>query len=692
MKIGKVTNKNKKDIRCIKFQGYKLADKNFYDAISGLKLIQKILISSFSIIVFSLAGVVPVLSGGILESIVLFTKGYSSPFVLISSIIYFASLFTIVLRGFQLASIAYIIGLLVFGVASYVVLDQEAFIPLILIALSIVSAWISTILGAFFMILISSFFGVLGNFLALVGYTSFTALSIPLAIKGPFEKLPGGGTITTLSAIAVILTGAIIARQTVTGSPKFAWIRDKAVFWAATGGTSFYGVDLTDACFDGADLPHTDLRKAILTRASFKDATGLELARLQGTILEQPKVRKLLVKKEGIDEDYTGANFNGASLRGAKLTGATLAEVQALDADFTGATLTDACIQGWNINTNTRFKDIKCKRIYLKCSRDGNKIKYWEPKPDSGEFKPGEFEKWIGEIQNTVDLIFREGLNWKAFIFSLAQTAIEHEGLDLSRYSITRKDENTVFAKIGVFPGADNAAIHQAFQSNYEYADKAIEAKYQLVLQAKDSEIERLKTFAESNQQILRELMSIAASTGRQVLIQGEAHRIYLLNQAEGEVEIMDSKKENTFVNGDLVNGKKTTSGDVNIGDVNLSDVNLTNSSMALVNLNSQVTNTIQQLKDISTDSSDKLAEILTLLQKSITDDAALSESQKKDALDAVKTITDEAKKPPEERALNYCSMAVNALRGITGTVTDVSKLAEVFHTHLPTLTGLLGI
>lgn len=686
MKLGKVTNKNKKDIRCISFQRYKLDDQSFSGAISGLKLIQKILLSSFSIIGFSLTSVVPILSGGILESIVLFTKDYSSPFVLISSIIYLASLLTIVLRGFQLASIAFIIGLLVFGVASYVVLDQEAFIPLIFIALSIFSAWISTILGAFFMILNSSFLGVLGNFLALVGYTSFTALSIPLAIKGPFEKLPGGGTITTVSAIAVILTGAIIARQAVRGSPKFAWIKEKAVFWAATGGTSFYGVDLTDACFDGADLPHTDFRKAILTRASFKDATGLELARLQGTILEQPKVRKLLVNQKGIDEDYTGANFNGASLRGANLTGAILAEVQALDADFTGATLTDACIQGWNINTNTRFKDVKCKRIYLKCSRDGNKIKCWEPKPDSGEFKPGEFEKWIGEIQNTVDLIFREGLNWKAFIFSLAQTAIEHEGLDLSRYSITRKDENTVFAKIGVFPGADNAAIHQSFQSNYEYADKAIEAKYQLVLQAKDSEIERLKTFAESNQQILRELMSIAAGTGRQVLIQGEAHRIYLLNQAEGEVEIMDSKQE-TNVSGDLVGGNKGNN--ASIGSIG-GNMNLTGSSLA-GDLN-HVTNTIQQLRDINTDKVDELANILTALKESVAHDQVLLESQKKEALEAVETIAEEGKKLPEERALKYCSMAVNALKGITSTVTDVSKLAEVFNTHLPTLTGLLGI
>jgi hypothetical protein len=154
----------------------------------------------------------------------------------------------------------------------------------------------------------------------------------------------------------------------------------------------------------------------------------------------------------------------------------------------------------------------------------------------------------------------------------------------------------------------------------------------------------------------------------------------------------MESKNENTTVSGDMVSGNKTTSGDVTIGDVNLSGINLTNSSMALVNLNSQVSNTIQQLQDASTDKSDELAKILADLQKSIADDAALSESHKKEALEAVETIAEEGKKPPEERTIKYCSMAVNALKGVAGAVSDASKLAEVLNTYLPTLSGLLGI
>jgi hypothetical protein len=79
-------------------------------------------------------------------------------------------------------------------------------------------------------------------------------------------------------------------------------------------------------------------------------------------------------------------------------------------------------------------------------------------------------------------------------------------------------------------------------------------------------------------------------------------------------------------------------------------------------------------------------------LHEAIKGDSALSDSQKKEALEAVETIAEQGKKPPEERALKYCSMAVNALKGVTTAVTDASKLAEVLQTYLPTLTGILGI
>lgn len=130
-----------------------------------------------------------------------------------------------------------------------------------------------------------------------------------------------------------------------------------------------------------------------------------------------------------------------------------------------------------------------------------------------------------------------------------------------------------------------------------------------------------------------------------------------------------------------MSNGNRITVG----GDV-------TNSNLTLADANSQVSNSIQQLRDISTDNSDELAKILAILQKSITDDQVLSDNQKKEALEAVETIAEEGKKPPAERIVKFCSMAINALNGLTSAVTDTSKLAEAMTTYLPTLTKILGI
>ncbi|MDJ0516485.1 MAG: pentapeptide repeat-containing protein [Trichodesmium sp. MO_231.B1] len=489
-----------------------------------------------------------------------------------------------------------------------------------------------------------------------------TAILAAIAITGKTDnpQQEQKEIIIYISEIATIFTGYIISRKAIRGSPQFAWIKKIAVFLSATGGTSFYGVDLTDACFDNSHLPHTDFRKAILTGASFKNVTGLELSRLQETILEDPHVRKLLTNPEdGAGKDYTGANLSGANLRGANLAGAiliganlnganltdanlegaNLSKAQVLDVNFSGASLTETCIEDWSINNRTCFDKVDCKIIYIKQGKHG----FLEPKPDSGEFQDGEFERWIDELQETVDVLLHDfdfG-GWQALGTALDKTANKYQGINKSRWKIEQKDENVVLVQIGVSPTADKPAIHQSITNNYY----------------------------------------------NELSIQGHKANI-LLNPSE-KVEIMENKNENPQVSGDIVSGNKTTS-----GDVNLRGVTLTNShgNMALVNLNNDISNTIQELQDIKTENSEDLATILNALQKSINDDSVLSEAQKKEALEAVETIAEEAKKTPGERVLKLCSMALNVLKGLTAAVTDASKLATTLKTYLPTLTTLVGL
>ncbi|RCJ29113.1 hypothetical protein A6770_01615 [Nostoc minutum NIES-26] len=632
------------DIRSNIYKDEILTNRNLQNVLAGQKFIQKLIIGIVSIALASLLSTGNLLAGGVLAAIQNAFSVYYFDLIEISAIIlYVTALIILVLRGFKIADAICVVALIVIGVIIYVCFeagDKNDGIGFWLFCLgfSIALGWLWASITAFFIVVSSTFWGIVGEFLAITAY-GVTAEVLLIGMSQITLKQKHGDDIITLTgAIVVIFSAAMIARQAIKGLPKFASIKDAAVFFAAVGGTSFYKADLTDACFDNSHLPHTDFRKANLTRTSFKKVTGLEFSRLQGTILENPKLRKLLVDKRGWnnENDYTNADFKGANLTNADLKDAILSGINALDTDFSGATLSGACIQEWNINKNTRFTGVICSHVYLKCTKQGDRIILTERKPDSGEFKDGDFEKWIEQLQETVDVILTGKFNPKAFGISLDKAAVEHEGLDRSRYSIESKGDEVYVVKVGVSPEADKPAIHQTI-TNYYY---------------------------------------------NELSIQGERANI-LLNPS-GEVEIMESKNQNQIsagANVDMSSGNRITVG----GDV-------TNSNLTLADANSQVTNTIQQLSDVKTDSSNELAKILTILQKSINDEPLLSENQKKEALEAVETIAEEGKKPLKDRGLKLCSMAVNALKGVTSVVTDTSKLAEVLKSYLPTLTNILGI
>ena len=112
--------------------------------------------------------------------------------------------------------------------------------------------------------------------------------------------------------------------------------------------------------------------------------------------------------------NLTRADLTGAKLVGANLTGANLIGVQALQTNFDGATLTGASIKDWNINSKTNLQNVICDYIYFK--QDQQERRLYDPKKN---FEPGEFTKLFKIARKTVDLVFLDGIDWKAFLLSL---------------------------------------------------------------------------------------------------------------------------------------------------------------------------------------------------------------------------------------------------------------------------------
>jgi uncharacterized protein YjbI with pentapeptide repeats len=281
----------------------------------------------------------------------------------------------------------------------------------------------------------------------------------PITVIGSlFLFLCNEGKLRLLTPIGDFLDNLVYGEPQ---SPSFEWriatvvtifelIRLTLSFLPIQGVTKFRGADLADANFSEAsldentDFRHTKRRRTILDRVCWQDAkiapTSIHgeqcrgFGGYDGSILQQPMVRELLVTRNGYRKSYVynilyGANLDGsnlveanleradlrgATLRDADLRGANLTEATVRGADFTGASLTGICLEGWNADHTTTLKNVDCQYVYLQQNQQ-------ERRPLVGDFASGDFEKVYTTFGETLDFLFRQGSDPVAFRTALAQ-------------------------------------------------------------------------------------------------------------------------------------------------------------------------------------------------------------------------------------------------------------------------------
>ncbi|AOY79250.1 pentapeptide repeat-containing protein [Moorena producens JHB] len=337
-----------------------------------------------------------------------------------------------------------------------------------------------------------------------------------------------------ISTIIVVSSSIFIAWGALGEDKNFILVREISIALVATRGTSFYNVDLTNADFTGATLKSTDLREANLTHTCWLNTIQLDQARPGKTILAETAVRKLLISGQGYKKSYSGCNLSGANLRGsnlnyanlkqADLSKATLEETNlewanltktnCIDTDFNQAYFTGACLEAWNIDSTTRLTNVDCRFVYLLENPEPGTDNR-ERRPSSGDFQPGEFTKLFQEVLNTVDIIFRNGVDWKAFVAAFKKVQVENEDTELAIQSIENKGDGVVVVKVSVPPDTNKEKIHSDFTQNYELALKAVEEKYKAELKAKDDQI----VIYREQSADLKEIIKIQASRPIQNMI-----------------------------------------------------------------------------------------------------------------------------------------------------------------------------
>jgi uncharacterized protein YjbI with pentapeptide repeats len=336
----------------------------------------------------------------------------------------------------------------------------------------------------------------------------FAALAINLVIPKPLIWNHFLLTLGLWHGVQILL-GSAIGTWSVRVAKGAGICRRLALGMAVQGGTRFRKANLTDADLIQAYLPQTDWSEALLLRTRFAQASGLERSLTRRTLLDDFGVMELLVSLKGTHSNLRGRNLQGANLAGAdlrycdlsgadlsqadlsgaNLENSNLAKVQLSGATLAGACLSGACIEAWLLDPSTQLDPVQCDYVYLKQPDQSRR-------PYQGEFRAGEFSQLFKAVQDTLDLIFHDGVDQVSFNYSMQQLQLEHPDLNLTVKSIEKRDDGMVVIRVEVPPQAPKQALHQDFMRHYEGAIARLEGHYVKALALKDEQIDFYKTRA----------------------------------------------------------------------------------------------------------------------------------------------------------------------------------------------------
>lgn len=326
-------------------------------------------------------------------------------------------------------------------------------------------------------------------------------------------------------------------------------------------GASLHRVDLHALDLRGADLSQADLSKANLDGANLAEAkvfgTNFFKASLCGANLDGVDLRGVNLRGANLSganlyqANLSRVNLINLNLSRANLSGADLSGTQVLGTNFSGAVFTAACLENWNINGETIFQGTVCDYVYLKRNQQ-------ERRPRSDTFKPGEFATLFKKALDTIDLIFKDGIDWQAFFSSFQELRQKYQEENLAIQAIERKSGNAFVIRLEVPSEADKSVIEAQAKEFYQTQLVLIEQRYRAELQAKDSAINAYKHQSANLMKITELLASkpmtvefsqnFNAPVGNVVGV-NEGTVIANLNQAEDAAKFLTSTEVATLLN-----------------------------------------------------------------------------------------------------------------------------------------------
>ncbi|MEH2444666.1 MAG: pentapeptide repeat-containing protein [Nostoc sp.] len=469
-------------------------------------------------------------------------------------------------------------------------------------------------------------------------------------------------------AFAVALFSIYIGWRAMKGDEKYALIRNIAVGFAATGGTSFCGANLTNADFTQARLKSTDLRNTILICSCWHQAKMLDRVRPGSTYLQNSQVRQLLVTGQGQDKNFDRQNLRGINLKKANLAdtsfiGADLSEANLQDADLsraklkqtqldgtdlTGATLTGAYIEDWGITNTTKLHGVRCEYIFMRLPTKEDPDPLRKPDNKQEVFADGDFADFIQPIFDTLDLYHNQGVDPRAVAIAFKTLAENHPEAELEIVAMEKRGDDKILLRAKTAPDSDKSQLSAEYFDDYNQL-KALSQSQQLLLVAKDSYISQLVTTIQIG-----------------------------LGQSKYHIQGNTTMSDNSGIN---IQGSSNVSGIAG------------NSSVAnLGTISGNVSIALTQLPDSPDAEKPGIKELLSQLQDAIIQSTYLPEEEKAEALEQVKALAEAGKNPQESTKQKTAKTAITMLKGIFTGLPAVASLVEAGNKLLPAIAKLFGL
>ena len=401
-------------------------------------------------------------------------------------------------------------------------------------------------------------------------------------LTGSYKDFPSNPEIIITSLLMTILLTALaiyISWRSQRGDPKYRALRAFAITICSTRGTNFQEANLTDASFAGATIGNTNFTKANLTRTCWLGAKHLDKARVEGTYLENERIRQLLVTGDGRDQNFDGLDLRGCNLRnadlsnasfinaklseatleGANLTRAKLVKAQLYGTNLTNAILTGACIQDWAISLDTQLEGIRCEYVYMRLESKEDPDPWRKPDNRNETFKDGDFTDFIAPIIKTQKLYQTQNIDLRIVAENYTILDIfHHQGVDPSASAIAFQKLIEKYPEAGLkvlsIEGRGNEKIHFQAQVTDEVNRSLLSQEYKEIYnQIKSGSYENLLALLggvnERDKQI-QQLHQLLANATQQPRFYVETTRH--INIGQGDYRETSVNEQGRYVEGDI--------------------------------------------------------------------------------------------------------------------------------------------